>query len=792
MTQVSAKTLDQFYENQLKLIPVKMIHNKPIPQLNDWVNAEVSQSEIYRYRGAIGWAINPGYLVIDIDHKNGTKEGHRQYVKLEERIGVELTPTVSTPTGGSHIYLRLPESYHNKKISKTLKGYEDIDFLSHGKFCVIPGSIKDGNVYDWSDTSGIYWQEAPESLLELIAYDESPIEDLGDFEGLIGSANQTREEVERDLSYLDPDTSYHDWIKIGMGIYDWDPIEGLELWDNWSAAGTTYKKGECEKHWKSFGGSKKRVSYGSIVFMRDEAIKYKSRKVLDNYKKEIAKATDVVAIDNDIARRIKKDIISGVIRKSDTEGIAQAIKARYKEIEGFAESITKFRDMVAVEAAPVDVTTQPQKPQWCEDWVMVMDTGEYYNMQTKRRCSSAVFNQIETRNVPGDDASKPSAVKYTSAFGFIDTVDGFIYMPPIPPSVAQPIVEKESRRYVNTFNPNSIPYAEPITPQGQETIDAVIQHIELVTGKKTYAKTLLQWLAYQVQQPGIKKEVLWAPLLIGPPGAGKSFFGTLLRQALGDENVGTVSSSEVTSNFNSWATGKCVNILEELRLVTHNRYDAYNALKPLVTDARIMINEKGVKQYEVTNTTSYICFSNYNDCLPLDESDRRWWIINIPRDILEKLPNGVSDKDYFGPLYDNVRKHGGQIRQWLLDYPISKKFLESPKAPETVHKLAMVTTEEDNTEGLEELRDFIKKGGNYYNARCISSSHLFTAFANENPDMADITHSSHKKSRLLKRLNYMKLGNRSINGTTMTIWTPSGVPMDTDEIRSQLTKHKEK
>ena len=160
---------------------------------------------------------------------------------------------------------------------------------------------------------------------------------------------------------------------------------------------------------------------------------------------------------------------------------------------------------------------------------------------------------------------------------------------------------------------------------------------------------------------------------------GKSFFGELLRYCLGDSNVGTVSSSQVISNFNSWATGVCVNVLEELRIKGKNRYQVINSLKPLITDRMIQINEKGVKQYTTYNTTNYICFTNHKDAIPIDKDDRRWWIIFVPINSLDEMSNILNEdvKTYFPKLFDSMRNNHCEIRKWLLEYEISNEFKKS-------------------------------------------------------------------------------------------------------------------
>ena len=52
------------------------------------------------------------------------------------------------------------------------------------------------------------------------------------------------------LNAIPPDCSYDEWLKVGMAL----KREGADwtVWDSWSARGTKYKHGECERKWRSF------------------------------------------------------------------------------------------------------------------------------------------------------------------------------------------------------------------------------------------------------------------------------------------------------------------------------------------------------------------------------------------------------------------------------------------------------------------------------------------------------------------------------------------------------------
>ena len=69
------------------------------------------------------------------------------------------------------------------------------------------------------------------------------------------------------LEYISPD-DYETWTHVGMALkhegYD------VDVWDAWSQGSRKYKKGECEKKWRSFGERSEIVTAGTIVQMAKE------------------------------------------------------------------------------------------------------------------------------------------------------------------------------------------------------------------------------------------------------------------------------------------------------------------------------------------------------------------------------------------------------------------------------------------------------------------------------------------------------------------------------------------
>jgi len=758
---VKNSIINQYLSSGKNLMPLDRVK---YPREN-WRTTLFSEEQLYNHKGNIGWQLSTKDLVIDIDPRNG---GDVNFKKLQEKLKFpDMEPTVITPGGGYHIYLKIPEKYKDYSFKKTFKEYKGVDFLTDGAYCLIASCKRPDGEYVWGDDLfGKFEQnETPESILNFITFKvDSNESDLGDFEGLIGgkSANWSEEKVLEMLERLDSSMGNDDWVKVGMALHDWDPVKGLELWENWSQDGDNYEEGQTETRWKSFdlnGG----VTLGTISYMVKE-VNYDEVNIQLNHYLEKVKFADEKQLEFDLIPKIKKHNFS----KINLEKIAKAVQDRYKDISNVRLPINDIRNLLhGYELVNGHFVEEGEKPDWCKDWVYINSHTAFANLTNLKILKTEAFNIKNGKWVPESvNGSKQSAAKYVADKGFVETVDAMAYLP----NTNEPICIIDEYKVLNSFNSKTVPIAaEEYSEEGLAAIELVKKHIKFICSSDQNSDIFTQWLAHQVQFPG--KQILWSPVIQSIQGVGKSFFGELLRMCLGDRNVGTVSPTQVVSDFNGWATNVMVNVLEELRVKGHNRYDAVNSLKPLVTDRMIQINDKGVKQYMTYNTTNYICFTNYKDSLPLGEDDRRWWVIFVPIEKLDDMAEfvGESAVTYFPKLFNAVRTHGSEIRKWLLDYKLSDEFLSIKQAPMTDYKLSMIATEEGSFEGYSELKDLIEKGGKYYNKDVVSSTDLFEILAFEHPEL-DIQTS--KRHLLMKKLGYSMLSKQiKIDGKLKKVWS---------------------
>lgn len=304
------------------------------------------------------------------------------------------------------------------------------------------------------------------------------------------------------------------------------------------------------------------------------------------------------------------------------------------------------------------------------EWVFLRSTNKFRNHRTGEEMSVRSFDLTFQAIVPevdytpvGRRLGKPKIVppsQYLLHYAGGQTVSDTIYLP--QHAGVDPVVQIDGIEFINSYLPAFVPVAAdsyvghwaPVAWQG---------HLERLLPEDW--RLVLQWLAFNVQHPG--RKILWAPIIKGTQGDGKTSISQMLGAVMGPRNVKVVASESLFSDFTSYAEGSCVAFLEEIRVKGHSRHDAMNKLKPQITNHVIEVVKKGQDGRNVPNVTNYLAFTNYEDALVIDENDRRWGVFFTPYSDRASLLAAGMDADYFEKLHSAISNHAGVLRAWLLD-----------------------------------------------------------------------------------------------------------------------------
>lgn len=250
------------------------------PRDKDWIHKTYSSEQLqaaYRTNWSIGARVPAGYVVIDVDVKEG-QQGLQSLALLPQDDLFDGS-WVTTGSGGMHIFFRLPEDV--EKINTKFRALPGIDFRVVGSQVVCAGSLnKAGGEYVWDDTTlasgSLDIPEIPPAVFEFLTQQPefsgpsaAPVTKASSVSSTSSTAASaihanghiySGDELRGLLSEVDV-TEYRehdDWLKLMMATHESSggSNEGLEAFWEWSSSEPLEKhrvsRADLERRWKSF------------------------------------------------------------------------------------------------------------------------------------------------------------------------------------------------------------------------------------------------------------------------------------------------------------------------------------------------------------------------------------------------------------------------------------------------------------------------------------------------------------------------------------------------------------
>lgn len=721
----------------------------------------------------------------------------------------------------SLLLFRCEEPFRKMKTGK----YEDewgdtheIEILADGQQFVAYGLHKDtGNPYTWPTDANPTSTPAddlplitPEDAKGLLDYFHTVVTELGwkkVTNGMSGGARSPEvdddpfadvetvvdlppEEIRSRLMTIPGAEDYDLWTKIGMALYHQfgGEDEGLAMWHEWSEVADNYDAEALDRHWKSFdieGKKRAPITARLILKLSKEAATTMAVARVTELRDAFFAAKDQQEW-RQVCAKVRKAEIDSVARAE----IAEVARKRYTDLTGSKLPIVEVRKALAYELASSERT-----PNWCHDWVFDASDDRFFHLKTKITMSMQGFNAVYARQsltkkdiLEGRTAPSSSPVDLALNIYKIPEVYGRVYAPG-----KDTLFSDNGLRVANLYPEYQVPNVpKELTSRDKRAITTVRNHIAHILDDEAEQQLFLDWLAWVVQNPG--KRVNWALLLQGVEGDGKSFFAFLLRAVMGITNVRMVNANILEGNFNGWAHGQCVIVVEEPRLQGHNKYDVLNRIKPLITNSVIEIHPKGKDPYNVENTSNYFLPTNFRDALPINDNDRRYAVLFSrwqTRDSLTAF--NLENPDYYVRLYRTLEECGPALRKWLVDHEVSEGFPAGGDAPRTKAHAYMVSA--SKPEPIREIQEIIAEG-----EFPDITEHLVNATALPDAMIGRDTELPQTQglSRLLEHNGYVFLDRIKVDGRYCRYWsrTPEmfkdGSEVSPKRIRNYLDERKKK
>ena len=228
---------------------------------------------------------------------------------------------------------------------------------------------------------------------------------------------------------------------------------------------------------------------------------------------------------------------------------------------------------------------------------------------------------------------------------------------------------------------------------------------------------VLSWFAALVQNPAQKFNValvIWSR----QQGTGKSLIVETIGNLFDDRHFEVVGQEVFNDNFTDWQAHKVMVVCDEVS--STDKRAVADRIKGWITASKNNINAKNAPKYKQPNLIKYVFLSNHADAVYLDETDRRFYVVEASSDRLQK-----EDRWEFVQWRDGSGK--AALLHYLLNLNI-KDFNPTAPAPLSSSKAAMV---EDNKSDLERWMDATVEELLHGQKYLISSEALATRYKND-------------------------------------------------------------
>jgi len=480
------------------------------------------------------------------------------------------------------------------------------------------------------------------------------------------------------LTVMDPDMGMQSWVEVGMALkHQFNSDEAYDLWDSWSAKGKKYESAEETKYrWDSLKANptdRAPVTIRSLfktaqsLGWSNSVLTAKQTAAVGDWIKSSSRSTEQLLDEG--PKRIAKvgPLIGQLERKILIMSMGQVLSQRGTKVP--IADIGK-----AVRQIERDAAKQSGVIQWAKGLCYVTSENVFYRHATNRKFTPEVLDLMYQLPTVGDE--KPVLPRhYAIQVAEAQQVESLRYE---PAQGNKRFFQVDGTPYCNTYRPD---YVAADILRADEAAEIYVDHLAKLIQEPEHQRTLTDYFAYLVQHPG--KKIRWTPLIQGAEGCGKSSLAEIMRVVLGRRNIGKLNAKDVMdSQYNDWAYGVQLVVMEEVRIIGHNRHAVMDKLKPCITDDFIGLNCKFEPKRTVPNVTNYLMFTNYHDSLAIREDGRRYFVLSSPLQRPEQI-EAIGGKAHFDRLYSMIRDNAGGLRAFFETWQISPSFDPEGRAPVT-------------------------------------------------------------------------------------------------------------
>ncbi len=612
----------------------------------------------------------------------------------------------------------------------------------------------------------------------------------------------TLEIAQSALDALDPDMAYPDWLQTAAAMrHQFSPQqedEAYQLFDAWSAKGTKYTgSDDTLAKWKSLRPSpegrmpvtmRTMIRRATNVGWSCDEVKELCFNGLRTWM-EAGARTPTSLLAEGVGKIAATPLLTKVEENALLNELMRQAKRRFGTHVTLAALVRDLRQMKAqMHKQREDEDTGDKTPTWAKGLVHVSrynvvmrhSTGEEFEPESCNahfgRHLLPTETQLRESSLPPTTAnlSKPIVPPFQYLLNHlqIPTIYDLDYDPSSPDDL---FTVSDGVALLNTYV-----QCHPIPDETTSRFagNAIVRHLERIIAEPAYVRIILDYMAFLVQHPGQK--VRWMILLQGAQGCGKSVIADVMRIVLGGRHVKIIDSNTIHSTYNEWAYNATFVAIEEIRVTGTNRHEIMNNLKPLVTNTRIRISQKFKDTREITNRLNLMAFTNYRDAIVVDETDRRYCVIQCALQTKQQVL--ALGPEYFNELYSLIETNGPGLRHFFENWHISDTFEPNGHAPQTRYMTELVANCASET--VAAMRMIIKDGDSPWVQHDMLSSHHLLQMLTLQPGIDRVTNQ--QLGKMLREEHYQNRDRHMVEGERVFIWTKLHEFPDTLDPRTEL------
>ena len=199
-------------------------------------------------------------------------------------------------------------------------------------------------------------------------------------------------------------------------------------------------------------------------------------------------------------------------------------------------------------------------------------------------------------------------------------VEDYLYKPQLY-NEGECIIEQDNKKYINTYKPGPLKAVKGDTSLWDKLLNHIFQD------QTQYKEHFLDWIAFIIQNPGIK--IRYAIVIVSTMfQVGKGSIFRCIRECLGKRNCKAINVGEALDKSKGYLTNNQLVLIDEMKSEGNyaEKEQLLNHLKIIITEGEVG-SRRLYQDYKTIETdTNYLLFTNNVDALSLPQNEERYWV----------------------------------------------------------------------------------------------------------------------------------------------------------------------